>query len=186
MENHAFANTVQRLALSYLQQPADAATVNNWSFVLQAHDGDLTCAISAFALAPNSLVQRGAADLPHWLGEIYGALFGREPKASETAFWQHKIDIQAAARDHLPWLIQAQASDLDAQIWQHRLDAAHAFAAGGEWQDPLLAQHALLAFIETPSQSASDLFFADYLSPEQEEIVALIGQHWPQDDWLML
>lgn len=183
MNHHAFADTVQRLFLSYLQQPADGASVDNWSFVLAAHSGDLSCALSAFALAPEALTVRGDEHLATFVSEIYSALFGREPSSTETEFWQQKIDT-GTVREHLPWLIQAQATQHDAQIWQERLLAAQAFAAGEAWLDPLLTQQALDHFLMPHQKQAAE--FVDHLSLEQQEIIALIGQNWPQDDWLML
>lgn len=184
----AYADTVQRLFLSYLNSPARHADIKNWSAVLFAEGGDVRFVVEAFSLAPNSLAHYAKEGASSYLSRAYFNLFGREAQLYELDFWQQRIESQLTFAHEIPWLLQQNAQFLDAQIWQKRLDAAHDWANNEIkiWMDPLMP-----TIFESPLFALDTFQFdtpniVETVTAEHHELIELIGQSWQFDDWLSL
>lgn len=191
MHTHIYADTIQRLFLTYLGYPADSPSVMNWGSVLNAWQGDTRLAIQAFSIAPNSIIQflNSYSDTASQIDYIFKKLFEREAGNQEVILWQQRLETQLVDINSLPWVIQAVAQDRDAEVWQKRLDTAHSENFMVEKLEPK-------QFLEQ-----TDLQLPDWLnentqySPVQSIMtdvqlnelvdIEILAQSWPGENWLL-
>lgn len=125
-----YFDAVQKIYIAFYQRPADPAGLRYWAERLEAADGDSTTIINAFANSAEAQRLYGPINddtIGDVVGNIYQALFGREPDAAGKAYYEAAFADGTLTAGNIALAILNASKNDDQTVIANKLIVANKF-----------------------------------------------------------